>query len=43
VRNYTIICAESYGGLKRTSSYGEKEKKAFADSLDRIITCTRSR
>jgi uncharacterized protein YaiI (UPF0178 family) len=43
LRNFIIYCADSHGPLKRTSAYGEKEKKAFADSLDRIITCASPR
>jgi uncharacterized protein YaiI (UPF0178 family) len=43
LRDFNIVCAEGYGAPQRASSYGEKEKKAFADSLDRIITCARPR
>jgi uncharacterized protein YaiI (UPF0178 family) len=41
LRNFTVTCAESYGVPNRTPTYGGKEKKTFADSLDRIITCAR--
>jgi uncharacterized protein YaiI (UPF0178 family) len=43
LRNFNIIWAESFGSVRRTTTYGEKEKKSFADSLDRIITCIRPR
>jgi uncharacterized protein YaiI (UPF0178 family) len=43
LRNFMIAFTEGYGMPKRTSTYGKKDKKAFADSLDRIITCARPR
>jgi uncharacterized protein YaiI (UPF0178 family) len=41
LRNFTTSYAESHDTLTRTAAYGEREKKAFADSLDRIITYTK--
>jgi uncharacterized protein YaiI (UPF0178 family) len=38
LRNFTVALAENGLGTERTASYGKKELKAFADSLDRQIT-----
>ncbi|MDR0457242.1 MAG: DUF188 domain-containing protein [Treponema sp.] len=37
LRNFTVGLAESGLGVERTANYGKKERKAFADSLDRIL------
>jgi len=37
LRNFTVGLAESGLGVERTANYGQKERKAFADSLDRIL------
>jgi uncharacterized protein YaiI (UPF0178 family) len=37
LRNFTVELAESGLGMERTPNYGAKERKAFADSLDRIL------
>jgi len=38
IRNFTVGLAENGLGAERTSNYGKKECKAFADSLDRQLT-----
>jgi uncharacterized protein YaiI (UPF0178 family) len=38
LRNFTVGLAENGLGMERTASYGKKERKAFADSLDRQLT-----
>ena len=38
MRNFTVDLAENGILIERIPSYGKKELKAFADSLDRIIT-----
>jgi uncharacterized protein YaiI (UPF0178 family) len=38
LRNFTVGLAESGLGTERTANYGKKERKAFADSLDRQLT-----
>jgi uncharacterized protein YaiI (UPF0178 family) len=43
LRDFFISTANNYGIPKRIPTYGEKEKKAFADSLDRIITYIKPR
>ncbi|MDR0637454.1 MAG: DUF188 domain-containing protein [Spirochaetaceae bacterium] len=42
LRNFNIAIAGN-GRPERAASYGGKEKKTFADSLDRIITAATSR
>ncbi|MDR2717370.1 MAG: DUF188 domain-containing protein [Treponema sp.] len=37
LRNFTVGLAENGLGVERTANYGKKERKAFADSLDRIL------
>jgi uncharacterized protein YaiI (UPF0178 family) len=37
LRNFTVGLAESGLGIERTANYGPKERKAFADSLDRLL------
>jgi uncharacterized protein YaiI (UPF0178 family) len=41
LRNFTVALAENGLGTERTASYGKKELKAFADSLDRQLTKNR--
>jgi uncharacterized protein YaiI (UPF0178 family) len=43
LRDFNISLATANLGKARTASYGEKEKKMFADSLDRIIIYAKSR
>jgi uncharacterized protein YaiI (UPF0178 family) len=43
LRDFAVALAGSAGPLRRTAVYGKKETKAFADSLDRMITCARPR
>jgi uncharacterized protein YaiI (UPF0178 family) len=38
LRDFSVGLAENGLGTERTASYGKKELKAFADSLDRQIT-----
>jgi len=38
IRNFAVGLAENGLGTERTASYGKKERKAFADSLDRRLT-----
>jgi len=38
LRDFTVALAENGLGVERTASYGKKELKAFADSLDKQIT-----
>ena len=38
LRDFTVGLAESGLGMERTARYGRKERKAFADSLDRELT-----
>jgi uncharacterized protein YaiI (UPF0178 family) len=38
LRNFTVALAENGMGVERTANYGKKERKAFADSLDRQLT-----
>jgi len=38
VRNFVVGLAENGLGVERTAGYGKKERKAFADSLDRQLT-----
>jgi uncharacterized protein YaiI (UPF0178 family) len=38
LRDFTVALAENGLGTERTASYGKKELKAFADSLDRQLT-----
>jgi uncharacterized protein YaiI (UPF0178 family) len=38
LRNFVVGLAENGMGVERTANYGKKERKAFADSLDRILT-----
>jgi uncharacterized protein YaiI (UPF0178 family) len=38
LRDFTVGLAKNGLGIERTASYGKKELKAFADSLDRQIT-----
>jgi uncharacterized protein YaiI (UPF0178 family) len=38
LRNFTVGLAENGLGVERKTSYGKKELKTFADSLDRILT-----
>ena len=37
LRNFTVGLAENGLGHERTANYGKKERKAFADSLDRVL------
>jgi len=37
LRNFTVGLAENGLGVERTANYGKKERKTFADSLDRIL------
>ena len=37
VRDFVVGLAENGLGVERTASYGKKERKAFADSLDRQL------
>jgi len=37
LRNFTVGLAESGLGVERIANYGKKERKAFADSLDRVL------
>ena len=37
LRNFTVGLAENGLGQERTANYGKKERKAFADSLDRQL------
>jgi uncharacterized protein YaiI (UPF0178 family) len=38
LRDFAVGLAESGCDFDRTANYGAKEKKAFADSLDRLLT-----
>jgi uncharacterized protein YaiI (UPF0178 family) len=38
LRNFTVGLAENGMDFNREASYGKRELKAFADSLDRLIT-----
>jgi uncharacterized protein YaiI (UPF0178 family) len=38
LRDFKVSLAESGLGVERVVSYGKKELKTFADSLDRILT-----
>jgi len=38
LRDFTVGLAENGLGVQRTASYGAKERKQFADSLDRQLT-----
>jgi len=38
IRNFTVGLAENGLGAERTASYGKKDLKSFADSLDRTLT-----
>jgi uncharacterized protein YaiI (UPF0178 family) len=38
LRNFVVGLAENGMGVERTANYGKKERKAFADSLDRQLT-----
>jgi uncharacterized protein YaiI (UPF0178 family) len=38
IRNFTVGLAENGLDFNREANYGKKELKAFADSLDRLIT-----
>jgi uncharacterized protein YaiI (UPF0178 family) len=38
LRNFMVGLAENGLGTERSANYGKKELKAFADSLDRILT-----
>ncbi|MDR1839736.1 MAG: DUF188 domain-containing protein [Treponema sp.] len=38
IRNFTVGLAENGLGAERTSNYGKKELKSFADSLDRTLS-----
>jgi uncharacterized protein YaiI (UPF0178 family) len=38
LRNFMVGLAESGLGYERSASYGRKELKRFADSLDRVLT-----
>jgi uncharacterized protein YaiI (UPF0178 family) len=38
VRNFTVGLAENGMDFNREANYGKRELKAFADSLDRLIT-----
>jgi len=38
LRNFTVGLADNGLEFERTATYGKKELKTFADSLDRIIT-----
>jgi uncharacterized protein YaiI (UPF0178 family) len=38
LRDFIVGLAENGMGVDRTASYGKKESKAFADSLDRQLT-----
>jgi len=37
LRDFVVGLAENGMGVERTASYGKKERKAFADSLDRQL------
>jgi len=37
LRNFTVGLAENGLGVERITNYGKKERKAFADSLDRVL------
>lgn len=37
LRNFTVGLADNGLGIERTASYGKKELKLFADSLDRFL------
>jgi len=37
LRDFTVYLAENGLGIERTANYGKKERKAFADSLDRQL------
>jgi uncharacterized protein YaiI (UPF0178 family) len=37
LRNFTVGLVESGQGMERTASYGRRELKSFADSLDREL------
>jgi uncharacterized protein YaiI (UPF0178 family) len=38
LRDFVVGLAENGMGVERTANYGKKERKAFADSLDRQLT-----
>ena len=38
LRNFVVDLAENGLGVERTASYGKKELKTFADSMDRQLT-----
>ena len=38
LRDFTVGLAENGLGMERTARYGKKERKTFADSLDRQLT-----
>jgi uncharacterized protein YaiI (UPF0178 family) len=38
LRNFTVGLAENGLDFERTKNYGKRESKAFADTLDRILT-----
>ncbi|MCL2411236.1 MAG: DUF188 domain-containing protein [Treponema sp.] len=38
LRNFTVGLAENGMDFERTSNYGKKELKQFADSLDRVLS-----
>jgi uncharacterized protein YaiI (UPF0178 family) len=38
LRNFMVGLAENSMGIERAAVYGKKELKAFADSLDRLLT-----
>jgi uncharacterized protein YaiI (UPF0178 family) len=38
LRDFVVGLAENGLGVERTANYGKKERKAFADSLDRLLT-----
>jgi uncharacterized protein YaiI (UPF0178 family) len=38
LRNFAVGLAENGLGVERIAAYGKKELKAFADTLDRILT-----
>ena len=43
LRNFTVNLADNGMGVERKPGYGKKELKAFADSLDRVITKVNSK
>jgi uncharacterized protein YaiI (UPF0178 family) len=38
LRDFVVDLAENGMGVERTANYGKKERKAFADSMDRQLT-----